>query len=65
MNKKNVVFIQQSISEASLHYVHFHVIYFLKVAMMYKKSYITQKLTWEADKVTHLSSWAVFMVAKA
>jgi len=46
MNKKrNVVFVQQSISKASLHYVHFHVTYFFKVAMMYKKSYITQKLT--------------------
>jgi len=46
MNKKrNVVFVQQSISEASLHYVHFLVTHFLTVAMMYKKSYITQKLT--------------------
>jgi len=46
MNKKgNVVFVQQSISEASLHYVCFHVTYFLKVAMIYKKSHITQTLT--------------------
>jgi len=46
MNKKrNVVFVQQSISEASLYYVHFHVTYFLKVVMMHKKSYITRKLT--------------------